>query len=253
MKGVILIFLAGCVLWGCQTQSAVTYDGHTSANSLDWEGYYKGTLPCADCEGIATVIRLDREQTYSIQTQYLGKSDQTYTSEGTFEWNEGGSIITLSGMENGPNQYQVGENRLFQLDKKGSRITGPLADKYILEKTSDIKNDPLTNVKWILKDLAGKYTDQSKHGIYIQFDADENRVSGFGGCNQFFGQYEQKEGNKLEFERLVRTQKLCWGLGDLEDRVFQMLEMTDNYTIEEGILTMKSMEMEVLLRWTAEE
>jgi heat shock protein HslJ len=253
MKGAILIFLAGCIFWGCQTQSAATYQGHTSANSLDWEGYYQGTLPCADCEGIATTIRLDREQTYSIQTQYLGKSDQTFTSEGTFEWNEGGSIITLSGMKNGPNQYQVGENRLFQLDKRGNRITGASADKYILEKTNGKGGDPLTNIKWTLKEVAGMHTDQSKHGIYIQFDADENRVSGFGGCNQFFGRYEQKEENRLEFESLVRTRKFCQEVGDLEDRVFQMLETADNYTVEEGILTMRSRDMEVLLRWTAEE
>ena len=33
-------------------------DQHNSRNSLDWNGVYKGVLPCADCEGIETVITL---------------------------------------------------------------------------------------------------------------------------------------------------------------------------------------------------
>ena len=34
---------------------------HNSMNSLDWEGIYTGLLPCADCEGIQTVIKLNRD------------------------------------------------------------------------------------------------------------------------------------------------------------------------------------------------
>jgi NlpE N-terminal domain len=45
-----------------------------------------------------------------------------------------GSIITLTGIKNKPNEYFVGENKLIQLDIDGNKITGSLADKYILKK-----------------------------------------------------------------------------------------------------------------------
>lgn len=38
-----------------EASSAVAVDTeHTAENSLDWNGKYTGTLPCADCEGIKT-------------------------------------------------------------------------------------------------------------------------------------------------------------------------------------------------------
>ena len=35
----------------------------SSATSLDWEGVYRGVVPCADCEGIVTTITLRRDGT----------------------------------------------------------------------------------------------------------------------------------------------------------------------------------------------
>ena len=34
---------------------------HNSQNSLDWEGVYKGILPCADCDGIETEIVINSD------------------------------------------------------------------------------------------------------------------------------------------------------------------------------------------------
>lgn len=39
-------------------------DMHTSETSLDWAGVYEGTLPCADCEGIHTLIELHEDKSY---------------------------------------------------------------------------------------------------------------------------------------------------------------------------------------------
>src|ERR1700752_3158515 len=68
-----------------------------SQTSLDWPGSYRGVLPCADREGIQTVILLNKDNSYSIQTKYLGKSDSTMEHTGKFIWNEQGNAITLDG------------------------------------------------------------------------------------------------------------------------------------------------------------
>lgn len=108
---------------------------HTSQTSLDWSGMYKGVVPCADCEGIETTVVLNADQTYLLRTAYLGKPDAMASEKtGAFTWNTAGNTVVLSGLENTPNQYFVGENQLIQLDLAGNKITGDLAQKYVLVK-----------------------------------------------------------------------------------------------------------------------
>jgi len=105
---------------------------HNARTSLDYDGTYKGVLPCADCEGIETTITIDREGNFVKTWVYLGKDNDTvHTVEGNFTWNDAGSTITLVGVEE-PNQFFVGENVLFHLDMDGNRVQGELADLYQL-------------------------------------------------------------------------------------------------------------------------
>src|SRR5690606_28208858 len=69
---------------------------HNSRNSLDWAGTYRGVLPCADCEGIETLITLTEDGGFREHTRYLGKAEgQTDTSrEGSFSWSDDGSTVT---------------------------------------------------------------------------------------------------------------------------------------------------------------
>lgn len=106
-----------------------------SMNSLDWDGTYRGTLPCADCEGIETELTLNQDGTYSYKSNYLGKNDaleEEYT--GKFTWDKEGRTIQLDGLKGSPGKYQVGENQIWHLDQDGNRISGDLADLYILKK-----------------------------------------------------------------------------------------------------------------------
>lgn len=118
------------------TEETVADDAHSSRNSLDWWGRYFGVLPCADCEGIETVIVLNRDNTYVLRSVYLGKGDDTpFETSGEFVWNDAGSIMILQGLQNRPNRYIVGEGSLRQLDMAGQRIAGRLADRYVLKMT----------------------------------------------------------------------------------------------------------------------
>lgn len=109
-------------------------DTHNSRNSLDFAGVYEGTIPCADCPGIKVAITLDSEGNYTKTMTYIDKEpNNVFTDKGRFEWDDSGSNITLKGGKD-TEMYKVGENRLFMLDKEGNRITGSLADKYVLNK-----------------------------------------------------------------------------------------------------------------------
>jgi uncharacterized lipoprotein NlpE involved in copper resistance len=117
------------------TDTAAIQNVHTALNSLDWKGLYKGVLPCADCEGIETAIMLNGDNTYLIQTKYLGKGEtKPIEKTGSFSWNADGNTVLFSGVENAPNQYFVAENKIIQLDMAGKKIESNLADKYVLAK-----------------------------------------------------------------------------------------------------------------------
>lgn len=105
---------------------------HNAQNSLDVDGKYSGMLPTASGEGMDVIIILSGDK-YEKTMTYIGKKKEPFTSKGTFSWNKEGNTITLSG-EDVPNQYFVGENTLTQLDVEGKRITGELADNYVLAK-----------------------------------------------------------------------------------------------------------------------
>jgi len=129
----------------------------SSATSLDWEGVYRGVVPCADCEGIETTVTLARNGSYRLETRYLGKSDTRFEHQGVFTWNPEGNVITLEGLQNRPSRYLVSENHLVQLDLEGKRITGPLADRYRLPKLGSQPGPeaaPLTETTWTLTELS---------------------------------------------------------------------------------------------------
>lgn len=105
---------------------------HNSQNSLDWQGTYEGTLPCADCEGIKTTLQLNEDNTYTLTQEYIGRN--TFNETGTFAWDSSGSWITLSSNNM---KFKVGENVLFALDMEGKVITGELADHYQLKKIGE--------------------------------------------------------------------------------------------------------------------
>lgn len=100
---------------------------------VDWAGTYGGELPCADCPGILTRLRLDTAGNYRLHLVYHGRPDSVQGHMGRFTWDAAGRILTLD--EQGEGQrYELDRGRLWHLDRDGQRITGALADRYILLK-----------------------------------------------------------------------------------------------------------------------
>ena len=218
-------------------------DTHTSENSLDWNGTYKGILPCADCEGIETSLLLNLDKTYIVTTTYLGKEEEPSEKSGSFTWNAKGNQITLDEDKN--QQYAVGENTLTKLDNQGAKIEGALANKYVLSKEQIISDEALTGKKWRLVKLMGQPVSEIGKATsepFIQFFAEENRVSGNAGCNSFTGSYTLKEGNRFETSKLASTMKACLDM-KVESQFMGILEKADTYTIKDGVLSITKARM----------
>lgn len=117
--------------------STTAIDDHHSENSLDWAGVYEGITPCADCEGIKTVLELKNDKTYTLSMTYLGKENgkNEYKQQGNFRWDEIGSKMVLK-TDGQPIEIKVGENKIWMLDGSGNVIEGDLAEMFILKKIS---------------------------------------------------------------------------------------------------------------------
>jgi copper homeostasis protein (lipoprotein) len=244
----ILLLTAACQKNTITTPTVPT--GDNSEVSLDWAGTYSGVVPCADCEGITTTLSLHDDKTYRLSTRYLGKSTEPFEREGTFTWYDNGSKVKLEGIRDGADRYLVGENILFQLDMEGNRITGNLAENYQLRKIEQVSENPLAGKKWILKEMMGKELPGEVGAIFLEFDEDGTRVSGFGGCNNFFGECEVKAGNRINLDKMGRTQKFCQGNSEVEDALFKAFENIDNFSLgEDGMLSLNRARMAPLLRF----
>ena len=101
----------------------------------DYLGTYTGILPCADCEGMETTIKLDYESEFTIQSTPVGRSAvKPKNQKGLYSVQTHGAILTLLEVDP-PNRFQIGDNILYPLDPEGNRITGDQAGKYFLKKS----------------------------------------------------------------------------------------------------------------------
>ncbi|WP_027390290.1 copper resistance protein NlpE [Chrysiogenes arsenatis] len=134
IAGILAVNTSCAYIASQQANNTEIIDHHTSQNALDWAGIYAGTLPCADCAGIATTVILQYDNTFELQMIYEGKSTHPFVDRGQIEWDKAGRTIRLIGLNTVPMQFQVGENILFLLDQEGQRIHGALAPYYLLPK-----------------------------------------------------------------------------------------------------------------------
>lgn len=96
-------------------------------------GVYTGVVPCADCDGIATVLEIRDDETFRLETRYQGKEQlDPFVAEGSWSLEQG--RLSLNGIEDAPNTYQVEEGYLVQLNRVGEKMEGNLAEQYVLKK-----------------------------------------------------------------------------------------------------------------------
>lgn len=257
---------------------------HASQNSLDYIGIYKGILPCADCQGIQTTLIINENLTYTLLTQYLGKSTKSFEEKGTFYWNDKENMIVLNDKKNAPNMYLVGENMLTQLDFSGNKITGSLATNYVLNKEKNVSDvsktgdeiqvseklnnrmviktvikevNPadgkftLARTKWRLIELNGKRVKQKGNKIYfIKLNSTDGKFNGYAGCNNFSGTYAMPSSFAISFMNLISTKMACPNM-DIETKLIKALETVDNYSIKGNTLRLNKAKMESLAKFEA--
>ena len=141
MKNILLILAAAIMLTACggnsrQKTTAGVPDMHNAENALDYQGTYKGVFPAADCPGIEIELTLHNDNTYTMNSSYMDRSEEPIQQTGNYTVK--GNLLTLRAKVGigllVPEYYKVEENRLSRLNAKKQPITGELADQYVLTK-----------------------------------------------------------------------------------------------------------------------
>ena len=231
----------------------------SSRTALDWDGVYRGKLPCADCEAIETSLTLRPDHTYIYKTRYIGLSEAVSVAQGQFSWSKDGQVIWLDKTQNPALAFFVGENRLWKLDEKGQRITGALAAHYQLKKvqsTAPETDHPalLFNRQWQLRYLDG-LGNLEQSPIYIEFEQQEQRVFGFSGCNRFFGQFQINQipnsppiGFALQLSPLAMTKMACHA-DHHEGQFIQALQQVNQAKVSQNELELYNTKNRVIARF----
>ena len=106
---------------------------------------------------------------------------------------------------------------------------------------------------WQLLELKGAIVQlpADERRPFITFQRQEKRVTGYSGCNDFFGNYDLK-GNALTFGPLGMTRRFCAGAsGDVEQAFLEVLSKTLRWRIKDGVLLLLSGD-QVLARFRQE-
>jgi len=144
LKSISVMILASSVFCGNATAQSAPHDpAHHPTKKMDWPGIYNGFLPCADCMGLKTSLALNKNGSYILITQYVGKSPRDFVEKGKYNVDEAGQTISLIPRKGGDtHQYRIGDGQLAQLDGNGKAYTGDQASRYILRRTDVTENPP---------------------------------------------------------------------------------------------------------------
>ncbi len=110
----------------------------------------------------------------------------------------------------------------------------PLAVFKKSEKTVDKTVEPIVEKYWKLKTLDGqevKMSANQEREVYFSLKAEDNRVTGFAGCNTMSGTYTLEKGNRIQFSQMAVTMMACPDVDFKEHEYLEVFELADNYTI----------------------
>ncbi|WP_295756215.1 YbaY family lipoprotein [Undibacterium sp.] len=168
-----------------------------------------------------------------------------------------GRLTLMPATESAPREQMLVE-RLDQAEPGMACVPkkNEIAKEMKMSEESKVGGKPaasLTETYWKLSELDGVKISMSatqKREVRITLNADGGRVSGFGGCNQFNGAYQQSA-SALRFSQMATTRMACAAtFMELENQVLSMLAGVNMYRIEGDHLALFKDE-QVLARFDA--
>jgi len=110
---------------GCQRAQTRT-QSDDSAGHLVLPATYKGTMPCADCPGIATTLNLRADSIFVLRSVYMNREGDPHVDLGRWSVDSNHRLILRSGTET-PRMFSIVDaGTVRQLDLQGQPIASTL-------------------------------------------------------------------------------------------------------------------------------
>ncbi|BDD01026.1 META domain-containing protein [Persicobacter psychrovividus] len=127
--------------------------------------------------------------------------------------------------------FDFQEGKAYQLTVAVEQVPNPPADgsslRYILRSSKEIAvAKTLEGSAWQVTKIAG---EQMPSAAALTLEFKEGKVSGFSGCNRFFGQAEIMDGLQLKMGPLAGTRKFCEGQMKQEQMMMDALNKADHF------------------------
>ncbi|MFW6257753.1 MAG: META domain-containing protein [Prolixibacteraceae bacterium] len=124
------------------------------------------------------------------------------------------------------------------------KTTGAPTNKSYLQNVSQI-----TENKWKLESLKGFSENQLKQSPLppsMEFDTENQRISGFAGCNNYFGNFKITDQGKINISNLASTKKMCINSMELEEAYLKTLKNSEWILVDGETLDLKDKEETVI-------
>lgn len=138
LTGVLLVAACGGESKSSVPDSVVTVNPFPEVTlSAVAPASYEGTLPCADCSGLRTVLAIWPDSVYRLAQTYEGKSTTPVVTMGRWRLSE--SVVSLETDNGIPILYRrVGDDTLTLLDQQGQPIASSL--NYSLQRSAPMNS-----------------------------------------------------------------------------------------------------------------
>jgi copper homeostasis protein (lipoprotein) len=156
-----IAFVLVAVALGCTSNADDRVTPAVSSSVADSGGTWRGDLPCADCAGIRTTLRLAPDGTYQREAAYLGTNgggDTIDADVGTWQRETPSGRITLTSSNDAPRHFAVEpDGSLTQRDVDGGRASTALS--YVLSPL----NEPVALTHPARLTIAFRYRADAAH------------------------------------------------------------------------------------------
>ncbi len=114
---------------------------------------------------------------------------------------------------------------------------GSSQDVASVANTTDMSTNEIISGTYALEQINGNKVTKD---LTLEFDSKTNKVSGFTGCNRFFGTYTTSD-NTISFSEIGATRRMCEDeINTLEISMLKALAESNSYELSEGKLSLKN-------------
>lgn len=229
MKTSLLLMLSVLFLQGCTTQYT---EGETSTvESTTGMFQYMADAP------LITLCATDKRYPVAMEGAYI-ELERAYLESGV----EPGSKawVQIRGQpEERPAMEGEGSRAFFLVDQ----FLGIDPDRQCANK----ETVSLEGQEWRLVEMPGTELNSPRDKPpTLYFDHKEKRITGFAGCNRFFGNYH-KEGEHLEIGPLGSTRMSCGDRDNLEHTFLRQLEKVQIWQVSQDQLSLSKDNQVILI------